>query len=611
MSTQKKSIKVFVIAGLMLVFFGFVQSVRADAEVINSFDARITIQNDGVLAVTETIVYDFGSNQKHGIFRDIPLIASNGPSLGIKVLSVKNEAGQAYHYSSSVKEDSLEIKIGDPNVLIHGIKTYVVSYQVYGAIRTFSDHDELYWNVTGNQWPVSINQSVVTVKVVTQKLPDFQTDCFTGPRSSTEKSCTVQISGVIENMNPSVMYRSNRSFLAGEGLTVVLGMPLGIINPSLFIPADVYKVGNPSGSWSKILPTVFGIGFAVLWASLFIFGVRKGGRFTKPGVKMPKELRGQPVVVQYTPPDELTPVDIGYLMDRKLDPADITATILDLAVRGYLKIRYIFEERTMLPDKKDYEFVKLKDGSDLTHPAYLDIFQLLFIDKDTVTLSELKSYKNRIWVAGGITLLREKTKKFLTKESYLESVENWGKRTSTFPGVIVLALIGLTISSIFFMIFSMLSPKYLFGLITFSIIAIVAITRLFPFSGLTSDKGLKAFAGILGFKEFLELTEKDKLDLLNAPALQPELFEKFLPYAVALGIEQKWAEKFADITMAMPAWFEGQSGAFNAIIFTQAISSFNTSISSAVGVSTGGYSSGLGGGGSSGGGSGGGGGGSW
>jgi len=160
---MKNKTKRIAIICIFLLSFVFYQVVKAETELIKNFDVNITIQKDGSLLVTEKIVYDFGTNQRHGIFRNIPLKSANGPQLYIEVLEVKDEAGKPYQYKKSITNDILKIKIGDPNIFVTGSKIYIITYQVYNAIRTFEDHDELYWNVTGNEWPVVIQNANVFV----------------------------------------------------------------------------------------------------------------------------------------------------------------------------------------------------------------------------------------------------------------------------------------------------------------------------------------------------------------------------------------------------------------------------------------------------------------
>jgi uncharacterized membrane protein len=145
-----------------------------------------------------------------------------------------------------------------------------------------------------------------------------------------------------------------------------------------------------------------------------------------------------------------------------------------------------------------------------------------------------------------------------------------------------------------------------------AVIVFVIVTILMVPLRIFTEKGLQVYSQLMGFRKFLEMTEKDKLEMLNAPDLKPEVFEKYLPYAIALGVEDKWAERFKNITLTAPNWYEGgNTGAqFNSVVFAHTFAQASTMFAAAT--SAGSYSSGgSGGGGFSGGGSGGGGGGSW
>jgi uncharacterized membrane protein len=205
---------------LSFVFYLY-QVVKTEAEVIKNFDVNITIQKYGSLLVTEKIIYDFGTNQRHEIFRNIPLKSVNGPQLNIEVLEVKDEAGKPYQYTSSITNDILKIKIGDPN-FVTGSKTYIITYQVYNAIRTSDDYYELYWNVTGNEWPVVIQNAKVSVLIPESYISNVRMDCFTGPLGSTQKNCIFNHSG--SNVNYSITQPLN----INEGLIIFLGISLNV-----------------------------------------------------------------------------------------------------------------------------------------------------------------------------------------------------------------------------------------------------------------------------------------------------------------------------------------------------------------------------------------------
>jgi uncharacterized membrane protein len=619
--------KIINIAIIYIFLFSFVfyQVVKADTEVIKNFDVNITIQKDGSLLVTEKIVYDFGTNQKHGIFRDIPLTNVNGPKLNIKVLEVKDESGKPYKYTTSITNNIMKIKIGDPNIFVTGSKTYIITYQVYNAIRTFEDHDELYWNVTGNEWPVAIQNASVSVLLPDPSISNVKMDCFTGPYGSLQKNCTFNQDG------PNVNYSTTQPLNANEGLTIVLGLPLGYINKT-YLPPSKNSFTIPILNFGSIF--YFLLIICLFLASFIvakIFLKRLIWR-TKPKPVIPKELKGKPITIEYNPPDNLTPIDIGTILDRHVDITDISSIIIDLAVRGYLKIRYIVQQIPFLPDKKDFEFIKLKDGTDLTHPAYKITFELLFYNRDRVKLSDLKKQDTDSQFY--IKRIQKDTEEHLYREGYFDrAARDKAKKLENYLSTITVVLwIGYIVgiifiekiselkmvpkffSTVFASVFFVLTIVVLLSLMGFPIFLFIMLFNLLKLDHKLTPKGLSVLIKILGFREFLNLTEKDKLELINAPELQPEMFEKFLPYAMVLGVEDKWVQRFENIYNTVPKWYEDATvTSFNSYILMRDINDFRSSFDKIFNIPSTSlsFSSGFGGRGFSGGGSGGGGGGSW
>lgn len=581
----------------MASFFAFGGVGTAWAESIQSFQAVINIQPDGIVAVEEVITYDFGAEQRHGIFRDIPLTSPDGPTLVITPMGVLDGAYQSLPYSVSTQGDKVQIKIGDPDVLISGVHTYLIDYEVKNAIRFFNDHDELYWNVTGTEWPVDIGSAYVSINLPRFLKEGLRMGCFTGPKGSTEKNCQINLVGSAEGTNQVNVYTS-RPLNSGEGLTVVVGLPVGIIDHQ---GAGTVEVKD-SFNWSII----FVPGFMALWLFVFVKGIRRKLQLrVKPTPKIPRELKSRPVVVEYNPPDDLPPIEVGTLLDRRVDITDISSVIMDLAVRGYLKIRYITVERPMWPDKKDYELVKLKSGDDLTHPADKILFEKLFSEEDTVLLSSLEKTRHKFYKT--VEEIKKETEEHLYNEQYFDAdAKEKGKKWEW------LTLIAITFFflAIFLKNFGQPLQATIVRVATFVFLVISMMIGIRLNNRLTSG-GVNVLAKILGFREFLQLTEKDKLEMLNAPHLEPETFEKFLPYAMVLGVEKKWAEKFEGIYQAAPTWYEDQSqSVFSSVVLTRSLTNFDMSFNRTFNISSPRSSSGFSGG-SSGGGSGGGGGGSW
>src|SRR3990167_4035047 len=175
--------KLFSLILFFLLSLFITSSVRA--EEIKSFKSVININKDGTIDVQETIAYDFGTVDRHGIFRTIPYITTNKAVkkfvLGFDDISVTDERGENYQYSQSKIGENFQLKIGDPDFTITGLHNYVISYRVSGALTYFSDHDELYWNITGNDWDVWINSAETEISLPEEIAEeDLRTTSYTG-----------------------------------------------------------------------------------------------------------------------------------------------------------------------------------------------------------------------------------------------------------------------------------------------------------------------------------------------------------------------------------------------------------------------------------------------
>ena len=556
----------------------------ASAEEIQSFDARYEVQQDGHINVTEKIIYDFGDLQKHGIFRAIPLDSPQGPHLHIHMLDVQDENAQAYPYQSDVEQNILMLKIGDAQNYLSGTHNFIIHYQLDNAIRTHENQNEFYWNVTGNKWQVPILETSGTV-VLPENITNPQTICFTGDVGSAEKNCRVA------QKNNTLQFASTQALSPGAGLTLAVAFPVGylhIAKPSLFLSvSDFVAEYFPLG--------VFGFFFLLmLWVG---FKKNRGA-----SADIDSSLKNKPIVVQYNPPDNLPAIDVGAILARGVDAHDIASIMIDLAVNGYLKIQYVVKPHLVFSDDKDLNLVKLKSGDDLTHPAYQIVFDAFFADANEVLLKD--------WVRHhpGLrqTLLprvTELTETQLAEEGYFSEDnaldgKQWLKRCVA--GIVIIVA----------MIFLFSNPVV--SLLGAMGIAVLVIGLIYSqrMKTILTVKGIETQAKILGFQEFLRLTETDRLRLLDAPKRQPETFSQFLPYAMVLGVEKEWAKQFEGICTAYPSWFEGPSGmAFNTMLLMNNLDFMNSSLASSF-ENTQGSASGFSGG-FSGGGSGGGGGGSW
>jgi uncharacterized membrane protein len=552
----------------------FLSSSSVLAEEILNFHSDISIQKDSTLLVKETIVYDFGDLQKHGIYRDIPL----GNTL-INVQKVLDENNTPYKYTTLRQGQNLEIKIGDADYTITGLHTYNIFYSVKNDLRFFDDHDELYQNVTGNDWQVPIESSSAKV-ILPQNISesDLQLVCFTGVYGSKTSECNWQL----DNQG-NIIFESTRGFSVGEGLTIVLGWPKGIVKENS-MSIWIFRFEK---FWPFLIPFFVTIFLFIYW--------------WKNGKDMP--LKG-PVIAQYGPPDDLKPAQIGAIMHQDLRPVDISATIIDWAVRGYIKIKEIknkpFDVFLGVSKSIDYELIILKNLEEGSNPYEKKLWEEIFIaTKVSPKMSEV-NFRMYVWY--------KKIRKEIAAEMSLMGyfVRDFSKRFWPFFKLNYFRLYVFILAFLFpffvsIAVFLKTEPLIM-------VIAIFMVPIIFAiFSGFMpkrTQKGADAYWKILGFKEYIETAEKYRIQFQE----KEDTFEKFLPYAMVFGLSQKWAKAFEGIYNHFPSWYEGS------YVGTFSIISFNKTLGSAFfGTTNGSFSggSGFGGGGFSGGGGGGGGGGSW
>ncbi len=549
----------------------------ASAEKIDSFDTIINVNRDSTVRVEETIVYDFESSSKHGIFRDIPVDYKTdlgNQSAHIKDITVTDENGNSYNFTTSKVGNDEEIKIGDPNILISGVHTYKIGYTVERAIGYFSSYDEIYWNATGNEWPVPILSASAKV-VLPSDVPmsDIRTACFYGSFGSTN-TCT----------NSGLTFTAPQILSLNQGLTVAVSFPKGVVVQ----PSFLTRVLNFfSDNVILFLPVVVFIFMFVLWW-------RKGRDPKGSGV----------IIAEYDAPDNLTPLEIKGILKTKLTPQDISAEIIYLATRGYIKITKVKEAKFLLGDA-DYSLSLLKPIDASLNEADKLLLSGIFAEGDTVLTSslKLKFYKNIP------PIYKSVYDSLATKEYYVKNPQNViAPYHALGVGVIVLVYILARLGDrvIETLNISFFETAFVVGV---SVLIIIGFGYLMPAK---TKKGAETKDKILGLKEYLQIAEKDRINFHDAPEKRPELFEKLLPYAMVLGVEKAWAKEFEGIYVNPPSWYNDpyNRGAFNVFIFSTNMTNFSGVAVSSLSTAPG-RSSGVGGGGFSGGGGGGGGGGSW
>ena len=573
-NNMRKIILLFMAVGMFLTWPAF-----ARAEEISDFRTVIKINQDASIKVTEKITYEFGEEQKHGIYRDIPVkyqARGTNYNLILDVESVTDEAGRPYNFAVLKQGKNKRIKIGDANAFVSGQKVYVIAYSVERALNYFADHDELYWNATGNEWKVPIKQSKTTVQLPAKISDnDLQAACFTGHTGSSEECVSTRYEYSDKNTVKSVVFAHDR-LEPGEGLTVVAGWPKGLVYEPTFWER---LLATAKDNWIMIMP------FLVLALLFYLWRTR--GR--------DPEGRGT-IIAQFEAPDKLTPAEVGTIIDEKANRKDVSAEIINLAVKGYLKITRIEGKGMLKAD--DYELEKLKEESDLANEHEKKLMRALFTDgKGTIKLSKLK---NKFY----------KDLEKITKEIYSSTVNK--KYFSKSPRKVRGMYLGIGAAVLFgaWVIGIVLGA---IGAISIAVSGVLIIIFSF-FMPARTRAGVLAREHILGLKKYLEVAEKDRIKFHNSPKKGPKQFEKLLPFAMVLGVEKEWAKQFEGIYDQQPSWYHDASGGqFSALALANDLGGFqakaNTTMASRPSSASSGGSGFSGGG--SGGGFGGGGGGSW
>jgi uncharacterized membrane protein YgcG len=571
-------------------------TVHADEGwVITSFHSDITVSTNSTLTVTEDIRVDFGSLQKHGIFRTIPLRYryddSNDRYYLLEVKSV-TDGSKALIHSETIDHDYDVIKIGDPSRLVSGANRYVISYTVRGAMNSFADHDELFWNVDGALWPVAKRSVSSTVNLPGRAFQ--KAACYQGPTGSRE-SCTFAING------QAVTFSSTRQLGSGEQMSVVTALNQGVVDvPQPLLearnrqfPKDAFDI-NPLTVGLSLLIAIGGIGLVA--RNWWIHGRDRAYLTQYYLTNDPRErtnplFHRDPLVVEFGSPQNMRPAELGLILDERADTKDVTATIVDLAVRGYMTI-------TEVPNQKDWTFT-WKPGGDAAAllPYEKTLLDGLFAGGRQIKLSDLKgTFAPTLRNAERQIYTDAVTRKLFTTRPDTARA-TWGclGLGLVMAGIAVTALLGV---------------KFGWGLIGAAILLTgIVLSISVPFMPQRTATGRELLQRTLGFRLYMTTAEKYRQQF----AEKAQIFTQLLPFAIVFGCVTQWAKAFEGIdTSATNNWYAGNAP-FQAALLANSLQSMNASISSAITYTppSSGSSSGFGGGGFSGGGGGGGGGGSW
>lgn len=509
---------------------------------VSDFKDTISISPDGSALVSEKISVVF-VGQWHGIHRTIP-VEYPGPNgtnytLFLKVLGVTDEEGDKLKYDSSKSGAYRDLKIYIPDA-VDATRVVNIDYSVRNGVRSFDDYEEFYWNVTGNDWPVSIDHASAFVTLPETAAGGLRAQAFTGAYGSKQTDADAQVNAA------DVSVETTHKLPARGGLTIDIYIPPGAVKaPSSFTKFCWFLGSNP-------------ILFLPLLTLAVMFGLwHTVGRDPDPGLS---------VAPQYNPPQGMTPAEAGTLLDDSIHPRDITSTIVDLAVRGYIKI----EEKVdtfLVFHHKDYVLHNLKGatgwGPELA-PHERVMMENIFVGGASETT--LSSLKNRFYTA--IPAIRT---------DIMSSLKNKGVYSldpESANGYSIVAAVAIALLVVAVQVLGWMNLFYSVPLLIVSVLVSALIWWLFA-RQMTAKTltGARLHIAVLGFQEFMNRVDKDRIQ-----RMPPNTFEKFLPYAMALGVEHHWAQAFEGIVKDPPTWYVSPNGytGFTALYFASSMHSMAT-----------------------------------
>ena len=558
---------------LIILSFLFFLSPPLGAWTIKDYQVQLKVKKSGDLLVSERITVDFTGEKRHGIYRDIPLTFKDpiGRKHEIKVKDISVFDDMAHPRTVKVFHRGrwLRIRIGKANRFITGIQTYVIDYRVKYAIYRLGDYDELYWNVIGTGWAVPIKKAGAVLELPFSGEP-IQVACYTGGYGARGRDCKFKIQG------SRVSFTVTRPLLPHEGLTIGVDWPPGLV-----------KAAAGPHFWES----------AWFWVILYL--VALFALFSWLWWTRGRDIGGRGVIqVQYHPPEGMTPLEAGCLIDERMDVRDVVAEIIDLARRGHLTIEEGEEENLLFFKKRDYILHREQGGENLHNTPYdLEILTALFPSGSTQRLSGLrkKFYAHLPKIEKSVFSVLKRKGYFLHNPATI-------RNTYRTIGIIIAMLTVFGASFMGRFVGTPPLPLVVGGLGTAAML--LGFGQVMPRK---TAKGRLAWEHLKGYEEFISRVERPVIEKLFSPQEIPRVFEEALPYAIAFGEAEKWTSAFEGLFQEPPRWYR-TSGPYSPVYLGHSLDHFSREASNTLASAP---RSAGGGGGFSGGGGGGGGGGAW
>jgi uncharacterized membrane protein YgcG len=614
-------------------------AAQADERILRYF-SDVQIQKDSSLEVTETIDLRAEHDRiNHGIYRDFPTRYRSPHGGQVRVGFTFEGAtldGKPVPASTETIANGIRIKVGDPETYVEvGEHSYVLRYRTTRQVGRFQGYDELYWNATGNGWIFPIDVAEARIR-----LPEpaklGQRSAYTGAQGS-----TLSDAEVVDESPGDILFRTTLPLEPYEGLTVAVAFPKGVIAE----PLASSRMAQYLADYAP--PLIGAVGLIGLLGFYFV-AWKRAGRNPRPGT----------VVPIFSPPDDLSPAAMRYVTEMGADNRAFAAALVDMGVRGHIRLSeedggWFSGDKTVLerldsanplPDEEQAALADLARVNERVEMVQKN-HERFSTAKSSLSESLKVRYEGKLfkrnygWAAAGVIAFA--TALWLSAAAVVVAVDGaeiwrigvvlgslaasallWLAFHETAQGKCLLSMITLgAVAICFFLgmpIIAMALNSGWYLPLLLPILALPVVISSFWWIAAPTREGRAVLDHIAGFKQYLSITEGERLDRMTPPADTPELFEKYLPFAIALGVENRWAERFASVLAAAAAqgqqgfaWYSGSSSPWsNPGSFVDNVgSSLASTISSAS--TAPGSSSGSGGGGSSGGGGGGGGGGGW
>lgn len=631
------------LASLLLLVIGVAGAARAEERILD-FHSDIVVAADASMRVTETIrVRAEGGHIQHGIYRDFPTEYRDGGGNRVHVdfepLSVTRDGAKEPFHTEPLG-NGVRVYFGSKETVLRpGEYSYALEYRTTRQLGFFADHDELYWNVTGNGWDFVIETASATVALPGEVPPSqIHVEGYTGAQGLRGTSYRARADA------PShALFSTTRPLSPREGLTIVVAFPKGIVTAPTFGDSVRWFLGDNAGVLVGVVGLLVVLGY-------YLWQWNRVGRDPKPGVIIP----------QYQAPDGFSPGALRHVERMKYDDRCFAADVVDLAVRGALNIRK--DGKTFVLERADRAAgalpsveaallratlgssgrLELKQANHATissalkqheaqlksmnSPRYFSTNSSLMFPGIVLCLVALFAAlfaqgRSGVLAGAGFILLWLSVWSLGVAALVGGAIRAWRGAQGVFGYI---AAIGVSLFALPFIggeVFAIGAFVLMAGIGLGVVAFVLIITNFAFFEWLKAPtvEGRRLLDRIAGLRLYLGVAERDELARLKAPPMSLEEFQKFLPYALALGVEKTWADRFAAAVGPAAAaaaatamtWYHGGSHSLSDI--SSLTGSLGSSLSGAISSSSSapGSSSGSGGGGSSGGGGGGGGGGGW